>query len=118
VVTLAAVLLFFVGRSTSSSPLARSAHTDASVRIQSKWPSVADLRAFLRANGRHPTTCTVQGTDVVCRLAHGGGRCTEHADRFGFCVAVARKGAVSEMFGWGWGPTSSSVVVTSSADFR
>lgn len=117
-VTLGAALLFFTNGSTVSSSPPRSSSAKVWIPLRPKPPSVATLRAFLRVNGRHASTCTVQGADVVCHLAHGGGRCTEHADGFGFCVTVAHKGAVSEMLNWGWGPGSSSVAVTSSADFR
>jgi len=74
-------------------------------------PSVVQLRAFLRENGQHPTTCAARGTETVCRLARGGGRCDQDADGSGECTYP---GTTTSQRLLTWATSTVSVTVTGS----
>src|SRR6185437_4856245 len=79
VVVVPVAIVWFAQGSSASSPGPLKSH-------RLRPPSVVQLRAFLRANGQHPTTCAAGGTRTVCVLASGAGRCVQDTDGNGECM--------------------------------
>ena len=111
VVPLATIWFFAGGSSASSSGL--PAVTKVWIPLRPKAPLAQRLRGLLRANGEHPTTCTARGSEMVCLLAHGAGRCEQDADGNGECTY---RGANSShrLLTWTTSTLSATVVVTGS----
>jgi hypothetical protein len=119
VLTPIAVIVFFTAGSIVSSAPHRQAVTKVSIPLRPKPPTAVALRAFLRVNGQHPTSCTARGPRMVCLLAHGGGgRCEESSDGHGSCTFRGRDRSLSDELIWVTNNFSHTVTVTSSADFR
>jgi hypothetical protein len=89
VLTPIAVVVFFTEGSIVSSSSTPAAATKVRIPLRPKPPSAVELRAIMRADGEHPTSCTARGRRMVCLLAHGAGRCEESSDGHGSCTFVA-----------------------------
>jgi hypothetical protein len=90
------VVFFFAAGTVSSSQItATPVPIPASSLNQA--PAAA-LRIFLRSTGDHPTTCTRHGSNTVCLLARGAGRCEQ--DRSGNGSCTYRKGKHKRVLMW------------------
>jgi hypothetical protein len=118
VLTPIAVVVFFAEGSIVSSSSGRPAVTRVWIPLRPKPPSAVEVRAVMRANGEHPTSCTARGPRMVCLIAHGGGRCEESSDGHGSCTFQARTNGLSEEMIWVTNNFSDTGAVTSSAAFR
>jgi hypothetical protein len=118
VLTPIAVIVFFTTGSIVESTSGRPAVTQTWTPLRPRTPSAVDVRAIMRANGQHPTSCSARGPRMVCLIAHGGGRCEESADGHGSCTIETRTTSVAEEMIWATNNFSDTGAVTSSAAFR
>lgn len=109
----AVAFLFFAEGSTASSPSVPSTSRQAWIPLRPKPPSAAQLRAFLRSNGDHPTTCKAHGSKMVCLLAHGAGRCEEDAGGNGSCTFRGTKTSGRDLF-WVTSTATDTITITRS----
>jgi len=102
---------FFAEGATVSSP--RPAVRKVWTPLRPKAPSAERLRGLLRANGDHPTTCAARGSEMVCLLTHGAGRCEQDADGNGECTYRGTT-TTHRLLTWATSTVSATVVVTGS----